>query len=221
MKTLVLLMLSSAVFAQTKTTKPTPKTMPTRPATLSGRVFLITKSGDLKPARMALVYLFFMNTMPKRGETESEAASRHLQDGHTAGGEWAKQSADAWEANATFAHDQLTKWKEDGYHPSSESIDKVECTHTLVTTLQALNKAVEWAEANQKASQALRTTTDEEGNFAFTISRPGVWEVYAYGHAGFNDAFWGGTLKSSLIVEAGAAYTLKLSSPETACLVME
>jgi hypothetical protein len=47
------------------------------------------------------------------------------------------------------------------------------------------------------------------------------WEVHAYGHAGFNDAFWGGSVDSSLIVEAGSAYTVKLSRPETACLVVE
>ena len=76
-------MLLSAAVAQTKVTKPTPTF---RPAKISGRVFLITKSGDLKPARMAFVYLFFENTMPKfKGESDE---SRHRRDGDTVGSKW-------------------------------------------------------------------------------------------------------------------------------------
>lgn len=87
--------------------------------------------------------------------------------------------------------------------------------------LDALGNTFAWAEANHKTNQILRTKTDEEGNFDFAVPRPGVWTVYAYGHAGSYNAFWGGIVGNALIIEAGSAYTVKLSSPETACLVIE
>lgn len=189
-KMIALLMFSSAVIAQTRTTRPTPRA---RPATISGRVFLITRNGDLKPARMASVYLF---------SSESD---------------WPHQWYLAVNADSDWLNAELPMHRE-GEEP--EARERRFCYHTLMLTRKALQQTIRLAEDNNKPSQALLTEADEDGNFTLTVPRPGDWKLFAYGHAGFNDAFWG-DLQDSITVRPGSAYTVKLSSPETACLVTE
>lgn len=47
------------------------KSLPARAGVISGSVFLITKGGDLKPARMANVYLFYKYPQREMGECSS------------------------------------------------------------------------------------------------------------------------------------------------------
>jgi hypothetical protein len=53
--------------------KPSPKTTG-KPGVVSGRVFAITKSGDLKPARMAHVYLLYWHRTTKSDPKEEDSA---------------------------------------------------------------------------------------------------------------------------------------------------
>ena len=141
MKMLALLLLSSAVFAQTKTTKPT--TPGPRPAIVSGRAFLITKGGDLKPARMASVYLFYSNQMPKKHETASDVARRTEDGDASMGTEFAKQAAAAATADLEFTRAETAKAAKEDYSESSEAWEKRKCHHTLMLTSQALQQTLQ------------------------------------------------------------------------------
>jgi hypothetical protein len=198
---IALLTFSSAALAQTKTTRPA---RPVRPATVSGRVFAITKSGDLKPARIASVYLLLW--LPQKGEKV---------EGDTAYFEWVLEFTNAGQVERGRQQADHTKWG------SEEDMDRYRCIRTLRYTREALQRTLAWAEAHHKMSQVLIAEADEEGNFEFIVPRPGEYYILASGQAGFNDAFWGGLTNNEIDIEAGLAYTVKLSSPETACLVTE
>ena len=191
----VLLILSSVGRAQTKTARPV---RAPRPATVSGRVFAITKSGDLKPARMASVYLLL--SLPDQDPVYLE---------------WLREFVKAEEAEMARQRADQTKWG------SEEEMDRYRCIRTLRYTREALQGTLASAEDHHKMSQVLVTEADEEGNFEFIVPHPGAYYVLASGQAGFNDAFWGGLANSHIGVEAGSAQIVKLSNPEVACLVTE
>jgi hypothetical protein len=203
-------MLSSAAFAQTKTIGPTARP---RPATLSGRVFAITRSGDLKPARMASIYLF-LDAPPKRADDEDFMYFEMLRE--------ALKAAQA-ETEATDVDN--AEWARGGWTVSEDYMQQHWCVRKLRLSRQTLHRTIAWAEAHHKMSEVLVTEADEEGNFQLTVPRPGAYYVFASGQAGFNDALWGGWPSSGspnrITVDAGSSYNIKLSSPETACLITE
>lgn len=168
------------------------------------------------------MYALFSNAMPKKGETPSEEAARRSKDGQRrAISEWSDQALAAAQSDTKFVREQFAMWDAENHQPSSDSIKNILCTHTLLLNLQALGNTVEWAKTNDKLAQIVQAEADEEGNFQLTVPRPGAWYLFAHGHAGTYDAFWGGVPGGFLIVEAGSAYTFKLSTPETACLAVE
>lgn len=204
------LMLAPAALAQTKTTGTRPATRP-RAATVSGRVFAITKSGDLKPARMASVYLLLFDA-PRKGEDDDSLLL-----------EWRREELWAAQAENEGVTADNAEWARGGWAVSADYMQQHWCLRTLKLTREALRRTLAWAEAHHKMSEVLMTRADEEGNFELAVPRPGVYDIFASGQAGFNDAFWHGVggAANSVTVEAGSAYALKLASPETACLVTE
>src|ERR1700687_4502540 len=56
---IIAILLSTALFAQQKSVRSKSAPAPVPPGTLSGRVFLITAGGDLKPARLATIVLLY------------------------------------------------------------------------------------------------------------------------------------------------------------------
>src|ERR1035441_9303294 len=62
--------------------KTTPNANTARPGTMSGRVFAITASGDLKPARLAKVYVFYKYRIVSAAEASQE------QEHNSVGEQW-------------------------------------------------------------------------------------------------------------------------------------
>src|SRR5580658_4634908 len=52
-----------AASAPAKPQATAPKPTPLEPATVSGSVFALTKGGDLKPARLAKIYMFYSRAL--------------------------------------------------------------------------------------------------------------------------------------------------------------
>jgi hypothetical protein len=190
-----------------------------KPATVSGYVFALTKGGDLKPARLAKVYMFYSRAI---GESADQVVEKN--------------------ANSTFAADVFAKetvngleearaWQADKPYLRESTI----CNNTLAREFDgAIVKTVEWGKDHQ--TQVLFGDTDEEGKFEITVPRspqdvysfetgvphdfvfaPGVYLVIAYGSAGYNNAFW----ESEVKIEPGETVKLKMSAPTLACLKMD
>ena len=134
--------------------------------------------------------------------------------------EWLREELKAAQADSEGIDADNAEWARGGWTVSEDYMHQHQCVRTLRFTREALRRTLAWAEAHHKMSQVLATEADEEGNFELAVRRPGLYHIFASGRAGFNDAFWGG-MTSSITVEAGLAYTVKLSRPETACLVTE
>lgn len=158
---------------------------PKDPGAVSGKVFLITQGGDLKPARLAQVILLY---------------------GGVLGG-----SQDAGTASIFYHRKKVenlkASWPSPG-HPTS-------CRSDLLIFNNSLKSTLEWGQTTGKATAQIQiTTSDEEGAFQFPKVPIGEYTVLAWGHAGFNDAYW----EESLKVQPGQSVALKLSSPHLACL---
>jgi hypothetical protein len=162
---------------------------------------------------MATVLLLYSHRIPEKGEATTDEGSVFS--------EWTRQYLAAVHADLQFTKTEARRAASNGYADSSESIESCACLHTLMVTLDALVETMRWARAQDKSNQLLSTKADEDGNFEIAIPRPGVYYILAHGRVGFNDAFWGSDSFNWLNVEAGSAYTVKLSRPETACLTME
>ena len=170
-----------------------------RPGNLVGRVFAITHSGDLKPARIADVYVFY--------EYRSVAfANKNPSDEDSAGMTWMEQHNKAMEDLNKELERQGANW--------SESLS---CRKELLTYLHATVETLKWAEAEKKAWQVISTQTDEEGNFSVSIPRPGKYLLLVRGRAGLNEAAW----RSDVTIAPGQPTNVKLTSPEKACLDAE
>jgi hypothetical protein len=94
--------------------------------------------------------------------------------------------------------------------------DKLACLKSLQTYHDALSQTRDWVSANHKGWQMLTVEADENGVFKIAVPRPGRYLILVAGRAGFNDAFW---KANGVDVGAGATVTVKLSSPEKACVV--
>lgn len=173
---------------------------PAKSGVVSGRVFAVTKSGDLKPARGAQVVLLYMYRSEK-------AANENPKELDSAGMAWLdNQNKALGEFNR-----QLTT-------EGAGWSDARMCRQHLLAYAQALSATIDWASENNKPWQILSTDADEDGAFKIAVPRPGKYEVVATGRAGFNDAVWETDFKTEIHVEPGMTTEIKLSSPKEACL---
>ncbi len=163
---------------------------------LSGRVFAITQSGDLKPARMAEVYILFSSGVTRDGKA--------IESGDT--------------ANIVFmgAHHDATTLYLEQFNANYQWTEKEACMKDLATFHPSMIKALAWAEDHKKQNQFVTTQTDEDGNFSASLP-VGRYEVYVRGRAGFNEALWDTEL-DYVAIQPGAHVVLKLPSPSTSCL---
>jgi hypothetical protein len=186
-----------AVLAMGQAAKRTPVAM----STVSGRVFAITKGGDLKPARLAHVYLLYSGTL--KGAENNTAASEFI----SALSSQMKYHSDAWRA---WLHGMQQKYPGQDI---SEASDRELCRSQLLAYTSALKDTLDWVEQNKKPKQLLDTDADEEGNFAIRVPA-GIYNLLAHGRAGINDAFW----TSDVVAQSGRTTLVKLSSPEQSCV---
>jgi hypothetical protein len=186
----IFVMFASSLFGQNNAPKPV-KPVP-KPGVISGRVFGITKSGDIEPARMAKLYIMPIFTFHSSSEGTSIAmlwletvssGNKEMSDAHKRqGAEWGNE---------------------------------ITCGEELSIYDDAYKKVLQWAIDNHRPYDVLIGDADEEGNFKITVPLPGSYILVAKGRAGFTDAIW---VESHVWVEAGKLTTVKLSAPERACL---
>ncbi len=201
---LTALILSSAV-AQQKAAprKAQPKPAQSKPGAISGRVFAITGSGDLKPARMAKVYVLYFQFLNVAQATDQDAEEAR----NSVGMAWLKESGRA-------AQQYLEELKSDG----GSWTDSISCRKRLLSYDRALMETLKWGEVENLTGQILRADADEEGNFKIGTVRPGRYILVVRGRTGLNDALWS---KDDIAVESGAETAVKLASPERACLSIQ
>lgn len=194
----VIVLLSTYVgpaFAQQKTARK----IVTKPGVLSGRGFAITAGGDIKPARMADVYLLY-ECHGKMPEADKEYQG-------TAGG-------------MPFMDQELkrlteyTQWLEENGRDLSESLV---CRRELLSYDSFVVQMMTWAKDQNKMWQVIIDQADEEGTFKTSVPHPGRYRLLIRGKAGLNEAFW----NADVVVNSGEETTVKLSAPNKACLTIE
>jgi hypothetical protein len=159
---------------------------------VSGRVSLITPAGNIKPARMASVYLIYVYRGEKFPHEDSETAGR------------------LWVGELTKA------LKEDMEKMSVQNIESRPCYMDLLIYSSSFRKALKWASANKQEWQIITDQTDEEGNFKISVPHPGDYDVLVRGRAGLNEAVW--ESPNYVTVTLGEETTIKLSSSEVSCV---
>ena len=177
----------------------TPNAVPSyrAPGSVSGRVFAITEGGDIKPARFAHVYLVYLWSGIPAPKAEAEKPIE------TAG--------------ATFLgryNDALQRHLDEMKDPDFARDEVLVCQSELLAVNRAVLATLDWVRKNGKSKQFIGVDTDEEGSFQVASVPPGRYTLMARGRAGINDAFW----NSELSVQAGSHVSVKLSSPEKACI---
>ena len=198
---------SCSMLAQKQTASVAPKTIAAKPGGLSGRVILIASNGDLKPARLATVYLLWNREKPLViGMTKQEEEEAHNSAAH----KWLDEALNVAEELLKRAEEASAEFRRTGRNVP----DSVECREGLMTYYRALKDILAWGEAKKKSNQILLTDADEEGNFAVKPLHPGVYTILARGRVGVSDAFWS---NDYVVVQAGIETTVKLASPERAC----
>lgn len=161
---------------------------------VSGKIFLITKGGDLKPARLAQVFLLDGNA----GKDGDESAAYYFTLAHLA----KLKAIDSKQLYAGLS--------------DPEDVDRIYCLTKLRIFGESVTSTLKWNH-EQKTDFVKIGNADEDGLFRFGGVTPGKYSILATGHAGVNTAYW----QQDVIVEGGKEVTIKLSSPEAACLVPE
>jgi hypothetical protein len=186
----VLFFAAPAIHAQTHASTATTT------GTVEGKVFAVTRGGDLKPARMPTIYLFYKGP----GENlEANSADDHYQNALIA------------------AFTETTRRSLAAARAGSFGDEGLECRENLLDTDRSLANTAQWALDKKKVQQVLMTDGDEEGHFRIAKVPVGRYRLVARGQAGANDAYW----ESSIVVKAGVATTAKLTSPGKSCLRVE
>jgi len=157
---------------------------------ITGRVFAISKGGDLKPARMAKIYLFFTYV-----------------DGN--------QQTDTDSAGFKFLLLEIQK-ENDLIAPGNAKMKNREefCKGILARVDTAILLTVQWAREQEKSSQLDFADADEEGRFRIDGVTPGTYVIVARGRAGANDAYW----KETIVIKPNTTLSVKLAQPSEACL---
>lgn len=177
--------------AEKQPTAPT-KTRPPLPAGLTGKVFAITKGGDLKQARFAQVF----------GLSGDSATAFN-----------------AYMQTIAMAVSQFTKLRDgretDDVISAGAQVDSL--IRALCTSIVGgpKDKALDLAKANP--DQVVVSETDEEGFFKIGALKPGAYTVLVVGRACANDGFW----VENVALEAGKDSVLKMRSPALACLNLQ
>lgn len=202
----IVLAIVAVVGAQQQNAK---KTSPPGTAAVSGRVFVITEGGDLKPARLANVYLLFKGigrTVPQ--SSEEATAALVFQEAHLTNLLEAEQAIGRTLADSAKAQAQGVPFDQDEYEDMS-------CHKKLLTWDQSIIATMKWAQAGKREKQFLFTNADEEGYFKITKVPAGSYAVVARGQAGINDASW----YMEVSVKQDQEVSVKLASPARACRV--
>lgn len=176
------------------------QTEKSEPATLTTSVFLITKSGDLKPARLAKVAAFYLHKQDAKENTLGQVYADEIEARHTI----YKDEIEALQAIYKSA-------------PPGENQMCLKQVEDLVQDTEDSAKlmAGSWnAAGGSLASQSLTITLDEEGKGSVKVPLPGMYVVAAFGNAGINAGFW----LEFATMEAGKETRLKMSSPLVACV---
>ena len=170
----------------------------TKPGVLSGRVFAITNGGDVKPARMANIYLLY----EYHGKTVSDKEYQG-----TAGGM-------AWSDQESRRLKDYSQWLKENGKDTSESLW---CRTELLGYNKSVLEIMKWADSENKRWQVIIGQADEEGTFKISVPHPGKYRLLIRGRAGFNEAYW----NTDVAVNAGVETTVKLAAPSKSCLEIE
>jgi hypothetical protein len=173
------------------------KSPPARAGVVSGRIFAVTKGGDLKPARMATVVLLYVYRSEK-------AANANPEELDSAGMAWLDSRLHAMKELTRTLAAEGANWS-----------DSLVCHKRLLTYNDALSATLSWAREKHKAWQILSTDADEDGMFKVAVPHQGKYTIVAIGQAGFNDAVWEA---KDVRVNPGMTTAVKLSSPAESCL---
>lgn len=187
-----------ALIVATGTAQPKPKASgASKPAEVTGRVFAITRDGDLKPARMATVYLLYMY----------RSATSDAKDSDSVGS--------AWEDNFLK---ELKTFNEEYAQKARSWTESIACHRHLMAYTIALRETLEWTSNAHKEWQLTEADADESGYFKIPVPHPGIYILLARGQAGFNDAFWD---TDNFVVHPGAQVEVKMSKVEQSCPKVE
>jgi hypothetical protein len=164
---------------------------------VSGRIFSVTRGGDLKPARMATVVLLYSYHSDKAADKDREYmdSADHV---------WLEDRLNAMTRLTNALTVEGAGWS-----------DSLVCRKRLLTYHEALSATLTWAAEKHKAWQVVSGDANEDGFFKITVPHPGKYTIVAIGEAGFNDAAWE---NDDVAVNSGMTTTVKLSSPKEACL---
>ena len=195
-------MVVNLVLAQQKTSTAAPK-----PGVVSGRIFAITGSGDIKPARMANVYLLYINGLVMLKD-----------DVNSAGMRWLREETEALKEDNARAEADLMANAKLPFRERRRVSESLRCREDLLIYHKALEGTLRWAVDQNKQSQILLADADEEGNFNMPVAQPGIYTLLVFGRAGLNEALWElGDVK----VAPGLETRLKVFAPKKSCLVIE
>jgi hypothetical protein len=163
----------------------TGQTVPT--TSLSGKVFAITKGGDVKPALLARVYLFTINNPIN---------------------EWMRSNILARDQYAATVEAILAK-----YPTLVSSSDRGLVPENCRALLGDVDKTIgNDQQIAPEVGPAYIAETDETGSFKIGLVKAGDYSVVVRGRAGSNDVLW--VDKAAI---AGTTQALKLHSVAEAC----
>ena len=165
---------------------------------LSGRIFAVTEGGELKPAIMANVYLFFEVSIHPNGQVND------VDSDHSAGNLFLENTNKEMET-------ELREMQQNGL------TEGIQCRGDLLAYQKAIAATLTDV-PNSKQWQIVTGQTDENGYFELSIPREGSWMLVAHGQAGANDAIWE---QEGVRIFAGKATELKVGSPEKSCLNLD
>jgi hypothetical protein len=148
---------------------------------------------------MAAIHLFYLYRSVK-------AAKANKEEGNSAGMAWLdERSRTLGEFNKVYKIEG-SRWS-----------DSMACHKELRTWHEAVLGTLDWAQKNKKTWQVVSGNSDEDGNLRIAVPRPGKYILVIRGRAGFNEGFW----TEDITIDPGKTTTVKLSSPEKSCLVVE
>jgi hypothetical protein len=167
---------------------------------LVGHAFIITKGGDLKPARLARVWIMYRSTK-KQAEEDARPS--------TAGEKMVGNLTDASLQSAKLRAEVLAKTTE-----VNQTIEGVLCAREMVFFAMAILSTTKWAKDNDKIGQVLVADADEDGQFRIARVPVGLYTVLVSGRAGMYDALWE---ERDVEIHPGKATSIKMSDPQKAC----
>ena len=174
-------------------------------------MFILTKGGDIKPARFAKIYVLYVRRTLEAGAKRSEAEQNEV------------RVALVWldaVANALAERKKLLAEAVGGQNSGIDSDQRwaaLLCRTGLLAYEKGLDGVLRWALDNpKKADQMIRADSDEEGRFKISVP-PAEYYLVVRGRAGSYEAVWE---EHDLTVTSGMETNIALGSPKEACLDM-